>query len=78
MEGMPYDAALGMRRTTRLNFAHGKARRARCDDDVRRRQFIELAIELLLEIDPLGPILLNKVCALYRRRKVSRKRQVRL
>ena len=32
-------------------------------------------IELLLEIDPLGPVLLDEVGASHRRRKISRERQ---
>ena len=39
---------------------------------------VELPIELLLEIDPLGSILLDKIRALDRREKIGRKRHFRL
>ena len=39
---------------------------------------VKLPIELFLEVDPLGPILLDKVSALDRRHKVRREGQVRL
>ena len=63
IERMADDAALGMGRGARLDFAHGEPRRARRDDHVGRQQLVELPIELLLEIDPLGPVLLDEVGA---------------
>ena len=55
------DAALGMGGGARLDFAHREPRRARSDDHVGRQQLVELPIELLLEIDPLRPVLLDEV-----------------
>ena len=72
------DAALRMGRGARLDFAHGEPRRARCDDHVGRQQLVELPIELLLEIDPLGPVLLDEVDAGDRLRERGRELQVRL
>ena len=72
---MPDDAALGVSGAARLDLAHREARRARRDDYVGRQQLVELSIELLLEIDPLGPVLLDKVGALDRCRKVGLERQ---
>jgi hypothetical protein len=63
IERMGNDAALGMGRGALLNFAHGEPRRAGRDDHVGRQQFVQLPIELLLEIDPLGPVLLDEVGA---------------
>jgi hypothetical protein len=51
---------------------------ARCNDHVWRQQLVELPIKLLLEIDPLGPILLNEVGAGDRFHKVGAELQVRL
>ena len=59
----------------RLDFAHGEPRRARGDDHVGRQQLVELPIELLLEIDPLGPVLLDEVGALDRCRQICRERE---
>ena len=67
-----------MGRGALLDFAHGEPRRARCDDHVGRQQLVELPIELLLEIDPLGPVLLDEVGAGERLREVGRELQVRL
>src|SRR3984893_7938636 len=64
IERMRYDTALGMRRTARLDVAHGEAGRARRDDHVGRQQLVELPRELLLEVDPLGAVLLHEVHAL--------------
>jgi len=78
IEGMGDDAALRMGRGALLDFAHGKPRRARCDNHVGRQQLVELPIELLLEIDPRGPVLLDKVDADDRLRERGRELQVRL
>jgi hypothetical protein len=78
IERMADDTALGMRRTSRLDLAHGQARRARPDDRVGRQQLVELSIEPLLEIDPLGPILLDEIRTVHGGRKVRRKGQLRL
>ncbi len=78
IERMGDDAALGMGCGTLLDFAHGEPRRARCDDHVGRQQLVELAIELLLEFDPLGPVLLDEVGAGECLRDVGREREVRL
>jgi hypothetical protein len=67
-----------MGRGALLYFAHGKPRRARCNNHIGRQQLVELLIELLLEIDPLGPVLLDKVDADGRLRERGRKLQVRL
>jgi hypothetical protein len=72
------DATLGMGLSAGLNLAHGETWRARCNDHVRRQQFIELTIKILLEIDPLGSILLDEVRASHRRRQVSREGELRL
>ena len=63
---------------TFLDFAHGEARRARCDDDVGGQQLVELPIEFLLKIDALGPVLLDEVDASDRLRERGRELQVRL
>ena len=42
------------------------------------QQLVELAIELLLEIDPLGPVLLDEVGTGERLREVGRELEVRL
>jgi hypothetical protein len=78
IEWMPDYAALGVSAAARLDLAHREAGGARRYDHVRRQQLVELSIELLLEIDPLGPVLLDKVGALDRRQKVGREGQVRL
>jgi hypothetical protein len=75
---MPDDAALGVSGAARLDLAHREARRARRDDYVGRQQLVELSIELLLEIDPLGPILLDKVRALDPCRNVGLEGQLGL
>ena len=68
---MPDHAAFGVRAAARLDLAHREAGRTRRDDHVGRQQLVELSIKLLLEIDPLGPVLLDKVDAVDRRRKVG-------
>ena len=75
---MSDDAALGMGRGALLDFAHGEPRRARRDDHVGRQQLVELPIELLLEIDPLGAVLLDEIDSVDRLRERSRELQVRL
>jgi len=71
-------AAFGMGRGALLDFAHGEPRRARRDDHLGRQLLVELPIELLLEIDPLGPVLLDEVDASERLGEVGRECQVRL
>ena len=66
VEGMPDHAALGMRGAPRLDLAHRQAGGARRNDHVGRQQLVELPIELFLEIDPLGPVLLDEVGAFDR------------
>ena len=61
IERMADDATLRVQAAIRLNLAHGEAGRARGDDHVGRQQFIELLIQLLLEIDPLGAVFLDEV-----------------
>ncbi len=78
IERMTDDAALRMGRGALLDFAHGEPRRTRRDDHLGRQQFVELPIELLLEIDPLRPVLLDQIDAGERLREVSRECQVRL
>ena len=75
---MADNAALGMQPGTRLDFAHREPRRARCDDHVGRQQLVELTIELLLEVDPLGPVFLDEVCGTNCCREICRECQVRL
>ena len=75
---MADDAALRMRCGARLDFAHLDPGRARRDDHVGRQQLVELPIELLLEVQPLGPVLLDEVGARQRFGKVGSERQVRL
>jgi hypothetical protein len=53
-------------------------RRARRYDHVGRQQVVELPVELLLELDPLGPVLLDEIGAGDRMRQLGRKLQVRL
>ena len=78
IERMSDDAALGMGGRTLLDFAHGEPRRARCDDHVGRKQLVQLPIELLLEIDPLGPVLLDEINSVDGLRERGREFQVRL
>ena len=73
---MADDTALGVQTASRLNLTHGKAGRARSDDHVGRQQLVELLIQLLLEVDPLGPVFLDEVRALHRRRHIVRKREI--
>src|SRR5262249_26415665 len=72
IEWMGDDATLGMRRGSLLDFAHGEPRRARCDDHIGGQQRVELAVELLLEINPLGSVFLDEVDAGDRLRKICR------
>ena len=76
IERMPDDTPLRMETTARLNLTHRQPRRARCDDHLWRQQLIKLAIELLLEFDPLGTVLLNQIRTFDRRREIGRKRQL--
>jgi hypothetical protein len=62
----------------RLDLAHGEAGRARRDDHFGRQSLIKLPIKLFLEVDPLGPILLDKVRALDRCGKVGLEGQLGL
>ena len=78
IERMSDDASLGMGLSAQLDVAHLEPRRARPDDHVRRQQLVELPIELLLEIDPLGPVLLDQVDAGDRLREICRELEVRL
>ena len=72
---MADDAALGVQIASRLNLAHGETRRARGDDHVGRQQLVELPIELLLEVDPLGPVFLDEVRGSNSRRQICRERE---
>ena len=78
LNGWPMTQRSGCDAAPDLDFAHREPRRARRDDHVGRQQLVELPIELLLEIDPLGPVLLDEVGACERFREVGRERQVRL
>src|ERR1700680_2533239 len=61
IEGMRDDAALRVKRATGLDLAHRQAGRARGNDHVGWQQFVELTVQLLLEVDPLGSVLLDKI-----------------
>jgi hypothetical protein len=75
---VPDHAALEVSAAAQLDLAHREAGRARRDYHVGRQRLVKLPIELLLEVDPLGPILLDEVGALDRRQKVGLERQFRL
>src|SRR5260221_12125581 len=62
IEGMADDAALRVQAAIRLDLADGEAGRARGDDYLSGQQLVELRIELLLEVDPFGPVFLDEVC----------------
>ena len=57
----PRHEAFGFAAARLDDLAHGQARRAGRNDHVRRQQFVELPVELSLEVDPLRSILLDKV-----------------
>src|SRR6516225_6320704 len=78
VEGVPDYAALGMGRATELDFAHRQAGRTRSYDHLGRQELVELAVELPLEIDALGPVLLDEIGALHRRCEVGREGQAGL
>ena len=65
-------AALGMRFRAVWISLMVKPRRARGDDDVGRQQLVQLAIECLLELDLLGPVLLDEIGAGDRLREIGR------
>ena len=75
---MADDAALRMGCGACLDFAHLDSGRARRDDHVGRQQLIELPVELLLEVQPLGTVLLDEIGARQRFCKVGSELQVRL
>src|ERR1700752_2916362 len=58
IERMRDDATLGMERATGLDLAHCKALRTRSDDHIGRQQFVELTVQLFLEVYPLRSVLL--------------------
>src|SRR5262249_58834755 len=72
------DAALGIARGSLLHLAHGGPRGARGNDHVGSQQPVDLPIELLLEINPLGSVFLDEVDAGDRLRKICRELEVRL
>src|SRR5205085_11225141 len=78
IERMPDDTALGVQAAVRLNLAHGEARRARSNYHVGGQQLVELAVELLLEVDPLGSVFLDQVRACHGGRQVASEGQMRL
>src|SRR5207237_5375846 len=71
IEWMADDATLGVGQTAGLDLAHCQAGRARCDNDVRGHQSVEPPIEVLLQIDALRAVFLDK----RRRRNVEVLRQ---
>ena len=73
IERMRDDAALRVQRGARLDLAHRQAGRARGDDHIGRQQFVELAVQLLLEIDALGSVLLDEIGTLHGLCQVRRK-----
>jgi len=78
IEWMGNDTTLGMCRGALLDFAHGEPRRTRCDDYVGSEQLVELSIEFLLEINPLGPVFLDEVGVRQRFGEVAGELQPRL
>ena len=71
-------ATLGMRLGSRLDLAHRDPRRTRGDDYLGRQQFVELAIEFLFEVDPLGPVFLDEVRGTNCCRQICRECESRL
>src|SRR5262245_48289055 len=75
---MTDNATLGMQPNARLNVAHLDPGRTRRDDHVRRQQLVELLVQLLLEVQPFWPVLLDEVDTDKRFCKVGGELQVRL
>src|SRR5271163_2789880 len=76
IEWMPDDASLEMGRSPQPDLAHGQSRRAGRNDHVRWQQFVELPIELSLEVDPFRSILLDKLRVLQGPRQIGHKLQI--
>src|ERR1700689_4340899 len=78
VEWMSDHAALRVRTAARLDLAHRETGRARRNDHLGRQQLIELAVQLLLKLDPLWAIFLDEVRALDRCREIGREGEFRL
>ena len=78
IERVPDDAALGVSAATRLDLAHRETGRTRRDDHLGRQQLVELSVELRLEFDPLGSILLDEIRVFHGPRQLGCEGQLRL